>query len=115
MALLRPPRLFEVQESKTASLSARIASLEVEVGHLGIGKKRMAMPDPNKKSMTLAEALAVDGTIPEPIQATEETGTVEDVIEMGGQQEDVSSNWEAEELPVVRTRTGREVKIPRKY
>ncbi|RKK64998.1 hypothetical protein BFJ69_g16523 [Fusarium oxysporum] len=68
----------------------------------------MAMPDPSKKSMTLAEALAVDGTIPEPIQATEETGAVEDVIEMGGQQEDVSSNWEAEELPVVRTRTGRE-------
>ncbi|TVY62494.1 hypothetical protein Focb16_v004274 [Fusarium oxysporum f. sp. cubense] len=115
MALSRPPRLFEVQESQTASLSARIASLEEEVGHLRIGKKRMAMPDPNKKSMTLAKDLAADGTIPEPFQATEEAGTVEDVIEMGGQQEDGSSNWEAEELPVVCTCTDWEVKIPRKY
>jgi hypothetical protein len=54
---------FEAQESKIASLSSRIASLEEEVGV----------------------------------------------------QEGESSNSEVEELPVIHTRTGREVKKPRKY
>ena len=75
----------------------------------------MAIPNPNKKFMTLAEALATGESIYHPIQATEETGTVEDPSEVGGEPEDESSNSEAEELPVVRTRTGREVKRPRKY
>ena len=65
--------------------------------------------------MTLAEALVADGTISEPNQATAEADAVEDVIEVGGMEEGESSNLEAEELPVVRTRTGREVKRPRKY
>ena len=78
-------------------------------------KKRKAIPNPNKKFMTLAEALVAGETTSEPNQAIEETGAVEDVIEVGGMQEDGSSNSEAEELPVVRTRSGREVKRPRKY
>ncbi|KAJ3454573.1 hypothetical protein MRS44_013173 [Fusarium solani] len=106
---------FEAQESKIASLSTRIASLEEEVGRLSRGKKRKAIPNPNKKFMTLDEALVADVTIPEPIQASEETGAVEDVIEVGGMQEDESSNSDGEELPVVYTRTCHEVKRPRKY
>ncbi|KAJ0126480.1 Transcription factor atf1, partial [Fusarium oxysporum f. sp. albedinis] len=39
---------FEAQESKIASLSTRIASLEEEVGRLSRGKKRKAIPNPNK-------------------------------------------------------------------
>ena len=106
---------FEAQESKVASLSARIASLEEEVSRLSRGKKRKAIPNPNKKFMTLAEALVAGETISEPIQATEETGVVEDVIELGRMEEDERSNSEVEELPVIRTRAGREVKKPRKY
>jgi len=106
---------FEAQESKIASLSTRIASLEEEVGRLSRGKKRRAIPNPNKKFMTLVEALVTGETIPELIQANEETGAVEDVIEVGGMQEDESLNSEAKELLIVRTRSGREVKRPRKY
>jgi hypothetical protein len=71
---------FEAQESKTASLSSRIASLEEEVGRLSRGKKRKAIPNPNKKFMTLAEALVAGDTISEPKQANVETEAVEDVI-----------------------------------
>ena len=45
----------------------------------------------------------------------EDDGTVEDVIEVGGMEEGESSNSEAEELLVVRTRAGRAVKRPREY
>jgi hypothetical protein len=106
---------FEAQESKIGSLSTRRASLEEEVGRLSRGKKRRAIPNPNKKFMTLVEALVTVEIIPELIQASEGTMAVEDVIEVGGMQEDESSNSEAEDLPVVRTRTCREVKRPRKY
>ncbi|KAG6989558.1 hypothetical protein FocnCong_v021125 [Fusarium oxysporum f. sp. conglutinans] len=46
---------FEAQESKIASLSARVASLEEEVGRLSRGKKRRAIPNPNRKFITLAK------------------------------------------------------------
>ncbi|KAH7465234.1 hypothetical protein FOMA001_g17173 [Fusarium oxysporum f. sp. matthiolae] len=106
---------FEAQESKIASLSTRIASLEEEVGRLSRGKKRKAIPNPNKRFMTLAEALVTGETISEANEAIEEADAVEDVIEVGGMEEVESSNSEEEELGVVRTRAGREVKIPRKY
>jgi hypothetical protein len=106
---------FEAQESKIASLSSRIASLEEEVGRLSRGKKRKAIPNPNKKFMTLAEALVAGEVISSQSRATQETEAVEGVIEVGGVQEGESSNSEVEELPVIHTRTGREVKKPRKY
>jgi hypothetical protein len=106
---------FEAQESKIASLSTRIASLEEEVGRLSRGKKRKAIPNPNKRFMTLAEALVTGETISEANEAIEEADAVEDVIEVGGMEEVESSNSEEEELGVVCTRAGREVKIPRKY
>jgi hypothetical protein len=106
---------FEAQESKIASLSSRIASLEEEVSRLSRGKKRKAIPNPNKKFMTLAEALVAGEVISSPSRATQETEAVEDVIEVGGVQEDESSNSKAEELPALHTRTGREVKRPRRY
>ncbi|TVY62580.1 hypothetical protein Focb16_v004156 [Fusarium oxysporum f. sp. cubense] len=108
-------RGFEAQESKIVSLSSRVASLEEEVGRLSRGKKRKAIPNPNRKFMTLAEALVVGNTISEPDQAAEEIEAVEDVIEVGGVEEDEGLNSEAEELLVVRTRAGRAVKRPREY
>jgi hypothetical protein len=106
---------FKAQELKIASLSLRIASLEEEIGRLSRGKKRKAIPNPNKKFITLAEALVTNNTISELNEATIEADTIEDVIEVGGIGEDKSSNSEAEELPVVRTRTGHEVKRPKRY
>ncbi|RKK77651.1 hypothetical protein BFJ71_g16685 [Fusarium oxysporum] len=107
-------RGFEAQESKIASLSTRIASLEEEVGRLSRGKRK-AIPNPNKRFMTLAEALVAGDAISEPNEAIERADAVEDVIEVGGMEEDERSNSEEEELTVVRTRAGREVRIPRKY
>ncbi|KAG6978484.1 Pogo transposable element with ZNF domain [Fusarium oxysporum f. sp. conglutinans] len=106
---------FEAQESKIASLSSRVASLEEEVGRLSRGKKRKAIPNPNRKFMTLAEALVAGDAISEPHQAAEEIEAVEEVIEVGGAEENEGSNSEAEELPVARTRAGRAVKRPKEY
>ncbi|RYC79423.1 hypothetical protein BFJ63_vAg17693 [Fusarium oxysporum f. sp. narcissi] len=106
---------FEAQESKIASLSSRVASQEEEVGRLSRGKKRKAIPNPNRKFITLAEALVADDAISEPNQAAEETEAVEEVIEVGGVEENEGSNSEAEGLLVVRTRAGRAVKRPREY
>ncbi|RKK81113.1 hypothetical protein BFJ71_g15730 [Fusarium oxysporum] len=106
---------FEAQESKIASLSARVASLEEEVGRLSRGKKRRAIPNPNRKFITLAEALVAGDTISRSNEAIEEAEAVEEVIEVGGVEENEGSDSEAEELPVVRTRAGRAVKRPRGY
>ena len=106
---------IEAQESKIASLSTRIASLEEEVGRLSRGKKRKAVPNPNKRFMILAEALVTGDPISEPNESIEGADAVEDVIEVGGMEEDRRSNSEEEELTVVRTRAGREVRKPREY
>ena len=44
--------------------------------------KRKAIPNPNKKFMTLADALVASETISEPNQAIQEAEAVEDVIEV---------------------------------
>jgi hypothetical protein len=89
--------------------------MEEEVGRLSRGKKRKAIPNPNKKFMTLADALVAVATIPEPNQAIQKARAVEDVIEVEGMEEEESSYSEAEELFAVRTHTGLEDKRPRKY
>jgi hypothetical protein len=89
--------------------------MEEEVGRLSRGKKRKAIPNTNKKFMTLADALMADETISEPNQAIQEAGAVEDVIEVEGMEEEESSNSKAEELLAVRTHTGRKAKRPRNY
>ncbi|KAJ4177283.1 hypothetical protein NW759_017450, partial [Fusarium solani] len=78
-------------------------SLEEEVGRLSRGKKRKAIPNPNKRFMTLAEALVTGETISEANEAIKEADAVEDVIEVGGMEEVESSNSEEEELAVVGT------------
>ncbi|GKU15213.1 unnamed protein product, partial [Fusarium langsethiae] len=93
-------RGFEAQEPKIASLGTRIASLEEEVGRLSRGKKRKAIPNPNKRFMILAEALVTGGAISEPNEAIERADAVEDVIDVGGMEEDERSNSE-EELTVI--------------
>ncbi|KAG6990406.1 hypothetical protein FocnCong_v020611 [Fusarium oxysporum f. sp. conglutinans] len=87
---------LEAQESKIASLSSRVASLEEEVGRLSRGKRRKVIPNPNRKFMTLAEALVAGDAISEPNQAAEETEAVKEVIKVGGVEENEGSNSEAE-------------------
>jgi hypothetical protein len=82
---------------------------------LSRGKKRKAIPNPNRKFMTLAEALVAGDAISEPNQAAEEIEAVEEVIEVEGVEANEGPNSEAEELPVARTRAGRAVKRPREY
>jgi hypothetical protein len=82
---------------------------------LSRGKKRKAILNPNRKFIILAEALVAGDTISEPNEAIKEIEAVEEVIEVGGVEEDEGSNSEAEELLVIRTRAGRAVKRPREY
>ena len=55
---------FEVQEQAIAEHVSKIASLEEEVARLKRGKKRKAIPNPNKRFMMLSEALAIDEATP---------------------------------------------------
>ncbi|EXA29442.1 hypothetical protein FOVG_19081 [Fusarium oxysporum f. sp. pisi HDV247] len=56
---------FEVQQQTVAAHTLRIASLEEELARLKRGKKRKAVPNPNKRFMTLGESLAGKEPIPE--------------------------------------------------
>jgi hypothetical protein len=55
---------FEAQQQTVAAHTRRIASLEEEVARLKRGKKRKAVPNPNRRFMTLGETLAVGEAIP---------------------------------------------------
>ncbi|KAF5597247.1 hypothetical protein FPCIR_3674 [Fusarium pseudocircinatum] len=54
---------FEAQQQTVAAHTQRIASLEDELARLKRGKKRKAVPNPNKRFMTLGEALASGETM----------------------------------------------------
>jgi hypothetical protein len=56
---------FEAQQQTVAAHMQRIASLEEELARLKRGKKRRAVPNPNKRFMTLGETLAGKESIPE--------------------------------------------------
>ncbi|KAF4343118.1 hypothetical protein FBEOM_2940 [Fusarium beomiforme] len=56
---------FEAQQQTVAAHTQRIASLEEELARLKRGKKRKAVPNPNKRFMTLGETLASKECIPE--------------------------------------------------
>src|SRR6478752_4827897 len=58
-------RGFEAQEQAIAAHASRITSLEEDVARLKRGKKRRAIPNPNRRFMTLSEALIQDKSIPE--------------------------------------------------
>jgi hypothetical protein len=51
---------FEAQQQTVAAHTQRIASLEEEVARLKRGKKRKAVPNPNRRFMTLGETLAAE-------------------------------------------------------
>jgi hypothetical protein len=62
---------FEAQEQVLAAYTIKIASLEEEVARLKQGKKRRAIPNPNRRFIFLSEALAQGKPIPEVIAQIE--------------------------------------------
>jgi hypothetical protein len=107
---------FEAQEMAIVGHTTKIANLEEEVARLKRGKKRKAISNPNRRFMTLAEALASD-------KATLKVGDEEMFVEVDTDSEEevvseVETASEAEmqltpEPPEVTTRSGRIVKRPR--
>ena len=107
---------FETQELSIAEHTLRIARLEEEVAHLKRGKKRKAIPNPNRRFVALAEALVSD-------KAVLKVGDKEMFVVMDtDSEEEVVSEMEAAseaemrltpESPQVTTRSGRIVKQPR--
>jgi hypothetical protein len=108
---------FEAQELVIAEHTAKIASLEEEVARLKRGKKRRAIPNPNRRFMTLAEALASDKATlkvgDEEMFVVEDTDSEEEVVP----ETETASETEmqpAPESPQVTTRSGRVVKKTRR-
>jgi hypothetical protein len=101
---------FESQELAIAQHEARIAGLEEEVTRLTRGKKKRAIPNPNRRFMTVAEALGRGEAIPE-------VGGKGIPIMVDSDSEEVGSEVESEvkiiESPQKITRSGRLVKKPK--
>ncbi|KAI8411350.1 hypothetical protein FOFC_07944 [Fusarium oxysporum] len=75
------------------------------------GKKRTAVPNPNRRFMALAEALAAGEALPDSKEAEIEMVVdeeVESVIEVGGRSEDESDDFMVVTKHCQRTRSGRE-------
>jgi hypothetical protein len=105
---------FEAQEQALAVHTVKIASLEEEVARLKRGKKRRAIPNPNRRFITLSEALAQGEPIPK-VRAQ-----IEPVVVDSESSEEVASEVEKDSLraesvePQRTTRRGRIIKKPRK-
>ena len=56
---------FDAKGQAVADLQVRVASLEEQIARLNRGKKRKAIPNPNRRFMTLSGGLAAGGAIPE--------------------------------------------------
>jgi hypothetical protein len=102
---------------EVAVQNARITGLEEQIAQLWRGKKRKAVPNPNRRFMALAEALATGEALPDSkegeikVDVDEE---VELVIEVGVGLEDESDDFMVVTKHCQRTRSGREVKKPRR-
>jgi hypothetical protein len=99
---------FEAQEQALAEYINKIASLEEELSRLKRGRKRKAIPNPNRRFVSLSEALASSKEV---VESNLEEEVVESEVE-----EEVESEIESEaeiEAQVTTTRAGRLVKRPR--
>ncbi|KAJ3454743.1 hypothetical protein MRS44_013343 [Fusarium solani] len=109
-------RGFEAQEQAIAAHAGRITSLEEEVARLKRGKKRRAIPNPNRRFMTLGEALIQDKAIPEvgdqgaSILVDSE---LEEVVVSGTETASEIEVTAAPESPQITTRSGRLIKKPK--
>jgi hypothetical protein len=105
---------FEAQEQVLAAHTIKIASLEEEVAYLKRGKKRRAIPNPNRRFMSLSEALAQGKPIPE-VRAQIDPIVVDSEESEGVESEaSLIENSVESEPPQRITRRGRIIKKPRK-
>jgi len=105
---------FEAQEQILAAHSIKIASLEEEVARLKRRKKRRAIPNPNRRFISLSEALAQGKPIPD-IRAQKEPIVVDSEESEGVESEaSLRENSGEYELPQRVTKRGRIIKKPRK-
>jgi len=108
---------LEALEMKVAIQNARITGLEEQVSQLRRGKKRKAVPNPNRRFMALAEALAAGESLPNSKEGEIEVDVdeeIESVIEVGVRSEDESEDFMALTKHCQRTRSGQEVKKSRR-
>ncbi|KAM5527731.1 transposase [Fusarium oxysporum f. sp. phaseoli] len=107
---------FAAQQQTVAAHTQRIASLEEELARLKRGKKRKAVPNPNRRFMTLGETLAVGEAIPEG-ETQNESVVVESVCSDERESESEASSVievREEAVPHQRTtRSGRLIKRPK--
>ena len=110
-------KAFAAHEQTLATHSMRIASLEEQLDRLKRGKKRKAIPNPNRRFMTLGEALAAKEAIPEPGEESGNDSVKSDTEESVTSEASIQSVIEVVILPQSpqrTTRSGRATKKPRK-
>ncbi|KAG6978991.1 hypothetical protein FocnCong_v011005 [Fusarium oxysporum f. sp. conglutinans] len=108
---------LEALVMKVAVQNARITGLEEQMVQLRPGKKRKAVPNQNRRFMTLLENLAAGEAVPDSKEAEIEVDVdeeVESVIEVGVRSEDESDDFMVVTKHFQRTWSGREVKKPRR-
>ncbi|KAI8398852.1 hypothetical protein FOFC_20077 [Fusarium oxysporum] len=108
---------LEALEMKVAVQNARITGLEEQMAQVRRGKKRKAVPNPNRRFMALAETLTAGEALPDSKKAEIEVDVDEkdeSVIEVGVRSEDESDDFGVVTKHCQRTRSGREVKKPRR-
>ncbi|KAM6508467.1 hypothetical protein FALCPG4_19003 [Fusarium falciforme] len=104
---------LEALEMQMDVQNARITGLEDRMAQLRRGKKRKAVPNPSRRLMALAEALAAEEALPISKEAEIEVGVdeeAESVIEVGDRSEDESEEFMVVRKNCQRTRSGRELK-----
>jgi len=104
---------YESLETLLSTKDARITALEEEVARLTRGKKRKAIPNPNRRFIQISEALAAGEEIPpiqeEPAQRRAQEVVADEVVVVAETLVVADSSVE-EEPPQIRTRSGRAVK-----
>jgi hypothetical protein len=108
---------FESQQQRLAAHEVRIAGLEEQVARLQRGKKRRAIPNPNRRFMALSELLVTGEAVPE---AGDQADPV--VVDQSDSEEDMASEVEtasvievaAPQSPQRTTRSGRLIKRQRR-
>ncbi|KAL9561220.1 hypothetical protein ACKAV7_014575 [Fusarium commune] len=108
---------LEALEMKVAVQNARITGLEEQIAQLRRGKKRKAVPNPNRRFMALEETLATGEALPDSKGAEIEVDVdeeVESVIEVGIRLEDESDDFRVVTKHCQCTRSGQEIKKPRR-
>jgi predicted acetyltransferase len=102
---------------KVAVQNARITGLEEQMAQVQQGKKRKTVPNPNRRLMAVAEALTAGEVLLGSKEVEIEVDVdeeVESVIEVGVRSKDESDDFMVVTKHCQRTRSGREVKKPRR-